>query len=72
MLRTFDGIDDVSDTFINVIKLCILLSVSFLVGIIAIYYIDSNEINIHYNDPERAEYNRFLRLEQKTIHEQSE
>lgn len=57
-------------TFLNVIKQWLLLSFSFLIGIIGIYYFDSSELNIHYNDPERAEYNRFLRLEQKTINEQ--
>ena len=56
-------------TFLNMIKQCFLLSLSFIIGIIGIYYIDSSELNIHYNDPERAEYNRFFNLEQKTMSE---
>lgn len=57
-------------SFLNVIKQWILLTIAVIVGIIGIYYFDSTQLNIHYNDPERAEYNRFLNLEQKTLQEQ--
>ena len=60
---------DWGQSIFNVFKKLFFITFSFFVGVIGMYYIDSTELNIHYNDPERAEYNRFFNLEQKIMHE---